>query len=67
MLRSRGARRALATSGTADTTEETRSHMTFLLDSLQYYLMADVLDTKITELNSKLDKSTSFEEVRKTK
>ena len=39
--------------------------MTFLLDSLQYYLMADVLDTKITELNSRLDKSTSFEEVSK--
>jgi len=65
MLRSRGNRRALATStDTADTTEQTRSHMTFLLDSLQYYLMADVLDTKITELNSRLDKSTSFEEVK---
>ena len=38
--------------------------MAFLIDSLQYYLMADVLDTKMTDFTAKLEKSTSFEEVK---
>ena len=38
--------------------------MAFLIDSLQYYLMADVLDTKMTAFTAKLEKSTSFEEVK---
>ena len=38
--------------------------MTFLIDSLQYYLMADVLDTKMTAFTAKLENSTSFEEVK---
>ena len=38
--------------------------MAFLIDSLQYYLMADVLDTKMTGFTAKLEKSTSFEEVK---
>ena len=38
--------------------------MSFLLDSLQYYLMADVLDTRMSALTARLDRSTSFEEVK---
>ena len=47
-----------------DSTAQTRSHMSFLLDSLQYYLMADVLDTRMSGLTARLDRSTSFEEVK---
>ena len=47
-----------------DSTAQTRSHMSFLLDSLQYYLMADVLDTCMSSFTARLDRSTSFEEVK---
>ena len=33
-----------------DSTAQTRSHMSFLMDSLQYYLMADELDTRMSGL-----------------
>jgi len=47
-----------------DTVAQTRQHMTFLVDNLQYYLMADVLETQVAALTSKLANSTSFEDVR---
>ena len=39
--------------------------MTFLVDNLQYYLMADVLDTQISSLTGKLKSSNSFEEIKR--
>mgnify|MGYP006924466876 FL=1 len=33
-----------------DSTAQTRSHMSFLMDSLQYYLMADELDPRMSGL-----------------
>merc|ERR1712037_389494 len=50
--------------GNASKQSQTRTHMAFLIDSLQYYLMADVLDTKMTAFTAKLENSTSFEEVK---
>lgn len=47
-----------------DTRQQTRTHMTFLVDNLQYYLMADVLDTKISQLVNNMNKSSNFEEVK---
>jgi len=60
MLRSRASHQA----GGIQADDQTRTHMAFLIDSLQYYLMADVLDTKMTSFTAKLEKSTSFEEVK---
>jgi len=60
MLRSRAGHQA----GGVQEEDQTRTHMAFLIDSLQYYLMADVLDTKMTGFTAKLEKSTSFEEVK---
>merc|ERR1712210_71874 len=60
MLRSRASHQA----GSIQAEDQTRTHMAFLIDSLQYYLMADVLDTKMTAFTAKLEKSTSFEEVK---
>ena len=36
--------------GGMDSTAQTRSHMSFLMNSLQYYLMADELDTRMSGL-----------------
>ena len=47
-----------------DTVGQTRRHMIFLVDNLQYYLMADVLDTQIAGLKLKLAKTTNFEDVK---
>ena len=47
-----------------DTVSQTRQHMIFLVDNLQYYLMADVLDTQISSLKLKLAKTSSFEDVK---
>jgi len=44
---------------------QARGHMTFLVDNLQYYLMADVLATKISGLQAKLKDTNSFEEVKR--
>lgn len=44
---------------------QVRCNMTFLVDNLQYYLMADVLDTQISSLNNKLKASNSFEEIKR--
>ena len=52
------------TSKDADTVVQTRQHMIFLVDNLQYYLMADVLDTQISGLKTRLSKTTSFEDVK---
>ena len=42
--------------------DQTRTHMAFLVDNLQYYLMADVLE--ISNVVVKLTNSTSFVEIR---
>ena len=47
-----------------DTVAQTKQHMIFLVDNLQYYLMADVLDTQISNLKMKLSKTKSFEDVK---
>lgn len=47
-----------------DIVAQTRQHMIFLVDNLQYYLMADVLDTQITGLKLRLSKTSSFEDVK---
>ena len=47
-----------------DTVSQTRQHMIFLVDNLQYYLMADVLDTQISGLKQKLAKTRNFEDVK---
>ena len=39
--------------------------MTFLVDNLVGYLMADVLESQTTTLRSKLEQSTSFEQIKK--
>ncbi len=41
-----------------------RSHMMFVVDNLQHYLMADVLESQCSLLHKKLDESTNFEELR---
>ena len=41
-----------------------RSHMMFVVDNLQYYLMADVLESQFSQLLDRLHQSTNFEELR---
>ncbi|XP_071845867.1 gamma-tubulin complex component 4-like isoform X1 [Apostichopus japonicus] len=41
-----------------------RSHMAFLIDSIQYYLQVDVLDTQFSLLLSKIQSTRDFEAVR---
>ena len=41
-----------------------RTHMIFIVDNLQHYLMADVLESQYSMLMKKLDHSTNFEEIR---
>ena len=41
-----------------------RTHMIFIVDNLQHYLMADVLESQYSMLIKKLDHSTNFEEIR---
>ena len=41
-----------------------RTHMIFIVDNLQHYLMADVLESQYSMLIKKLDQSTNFEEIR---
>ena len=41
-----------------------RTHMIFIVDNLQHYLMADVLESQYSVLTKKLDQSTNFEEIR---
>ena len=41
-----------------------RTHMIFIVDNLQHYLMADVLESQYSVLMKKLDHSTNFEEIR---
>jgi len=66
MFKSRVARRqGDKTRDLVDTVVQTRQHMTFLVDNLQYYLMADVLETQVSALITKLATSSSFEDVRK--
>ena len=38
--------------------------MIFIVDNLQHYLMADVLESQYSMLTKKLDQSTNFEEIR---
>ena len=38
--------------------------MAFVVDNLQYYLMADVLESQFSQLLERLDQSTNFEELR---
>lgn len=64
MFKSRVSRRqGDKTRDVLDTFPQTRQHMT-LVDNLQYYLMADMLDTQVSALTTKLANSTSFEDVR---
>ena len=51
-------------SGDTDTVTQTRQHMIFLVDNLQYYLMADVLNSQTSGLKAKLMKTSSFEDVK---
>ena len=65
MFRNKSARRQMqSNTGEVDTVSQTRQHMIFLIDNLQYYLMADVLDTQISGLKNKLSKTQSFEDVK---
>jgi gamma-tubulin complex component 4 len=41
-----------------------RCHMMFVVDNLQYYLMADVLESQFSLLLERLKQSTNFEELR---
>ena len=43
-----------------------RHHMSFLIDNLQYYLQADVLETQFAELLSAVRASKDFEQIRLT-
>ena len=45
-------------------TWQLRNHMMFVVDNLQYYLMADVLESQFCLLMNRLDHSTTFEEWR---
>ena len=47
-----------------DTAGQTRQHMIFLVDNLQYYVMADVLATQTRALSTKIAATNSFEEVK---
>ncbi|CAF0716055.1 unnamed protein product, partial [Brachionus calyciflorus] len=42
----------------------TRNHMSFLIDNLQFYLQADVLETQFDELENKIRTSKDFEQIR---
>lgn len=41
-----------------------RLHMSFLIDNLQFYLQADVLETQFMELENKIKQSKDFEQIR---
>lgn len=41
-----------------------RFHMSFLIDNLQFYLQADVLETQFMELENKIKESKDFEQIR---
>ena len=62
--RRRGAREGKGDNEDIDTVTQTRQHMIFLVDNLQYYLMADVLDSQTSGLKAKLMKTSSFEDVK---
>ena len=42
----------------------TRNYMSFLIDNLQFYLQADVLETQFMELEEKIKQSKDFEQIR---
>jgi gamma-tubulin complex component 4 len=42
----------------------TRNHMSFLIDNLQFYLQADVLETQFMELENRIKLSKDFEQIR---
>lgn len=42
----------------------TRNHMSFLIDNLQFYLQADVLETQFSELEENIKASKDFEQIR---
>lgn len=42
----------------------TRNYMSFLIDNLQFYLQADVLETQYMELEEKIKQSKDFEQIR---
>ena len=62
--RRRGVREEKGDNEDTDTVTQTRQHMIFLVDNLQYYLMADVLDSQTSGLKAKLMKTSSFEDVK---
>ena len=41
-----------------DTVAQTRQHMTFLVDNLQYFFMADMLNNQVSAIKNKLANST---------
>lgn len=41
-----------------------RFHMSFLIDNLQFYLQADVLEAQFVELENKIKQSKDFEQIR---
>jgi gamma-tubulin complex component 4 len=41
-----------------------RLHMSFLVDNLQFYLQADVLETQFAELEKRIAQSKDFEQIR---
>ena len=41
-----------------------RAHMLFVVNNLQHYLMVDVIESQYSQLLSRLDRSTNFEEIR---
>ncbi len=47
-----------------DDSWQLRTHMMFVVDNLQYYLMADVLESQFCQLLERLKTSTNFEELR---
>ena len=63
-VRRRGVREVMSEEEREDTVTQTRQHMIFLVDNLQYYLMADVLDSQTSGLKAKLMKTSSFEDVK---
>ena len=42
----------------------TRNYMSFLVDNLQFYLQADVLEAQFAELETKIKQSKDFEQIR---
>ena len=63
-VRRREVREVMSEEEREDTVTQTRQHMIFLVDNLQYYLMADVLDSQTSGLKAKLMKTSSFEDVK---